>query len=175
MKTPPTPHIKHYKYKGRERTKKVVRDTGNKPVKISELAEGVNNHFRYRRKVSEGAKGPIEYEFAKKEITIAKDGIPWKKVWLIMKRSAGPDPEYYFYISNAGVSAGLGLFVWLSGVRWAIEQCFEEAKTELGMDHYEVRKYMGWNHHMDHMYARSFFSSASENKVGEKKHLLQQS
>jgi len=33
-------------------------------------------------------------------------------------------------------------------VRWAIEQCFAEGKTELGMDHYEVRKYPGWHHHM---------------------------
>ena len=33
-------------------------------------------------------------------------------------------------------------------MRWAIEQCFEESKTELGMDHYEVRKYPGWHHHM---------------------------
>ena len=39
-------------------------------------------------------------------------------------------------------------FVWLSGLRWAIEQCFEEGKTELGMAHYEVRKYPGWHHHM---------------------------
>jgi hypothetical protein len=38
--------------------------------------------------------------------------------------------------------------VWLSGVRWAIEQGFEETKTELGMDHYEGRKYPGWHHHM---------------------------
>jgi SRSO17 transposase len=29
-----------------------------------------------------------------------------------------------------------------------VEQCFEEGKTELGMDHYEVRKYPGWHHHM---------------------------
>src|SRR5215831_20932764 len=40
------------------------------------------------------------------------------------------------------------LCVWLSGVRWAIEPCFEETNTELGMDHYEVRKYPGWHHHM---------------------------
>jgi len=42
----------------------------------------------------------------------------------------------------------LRLFVWLSGVRWAIEQGFEETKTELGMAHYEVRKYPGWHHHI---------------------------
>jgi SRSO17 transposase len=46
------------------------------------------------------------------------------------------------------MSAPFRLFVWLNGVRWAIEQCFEETKTELGMDHYEVRKYPGWHHHM---------------------------
>jgi SRSO17 transposase len=46
------------------------------------------------------------------------------------------------------VSTPWRTFVWLSGVRWAIEQCFEEGKTELGMDHYEVRKYTGWHHHM---------------------------
>ena len=29
-----------------------------------------------------------------------------------------------------------------------MEQCFEESKTELGMDHYEGRKYPGWHHQM---------------------------
>jgi hypothetical protein len=38
--------------------------------------------------------------------------------------------------------------VWLSGRRWAIEQGFEESKSELGMDHYEVRTFAGWHHHM---------------------------
>jgi hypothetical protein len=42
----------------------------------------------------------------------------------------------------------LATLVWLSGLRWAIEQCFEELKTELGMDHYEVRKFIGWHRHI---------------------------
>ena len=33
-------------------------------------------------------------------------------------------------------------------MRWAIEQAFEESKSELGMDHYEVRIFVGWHHHM---------------------------
>jgi SRSO17 transposase len=65
-----------------------------------------------------------------------------------MKRTLGEQPSYWYYISNAPLSTRLPTFVWLSGVRWAIEQCYEEAKTELGMDHYEVRKYPGWQHHM---------------------------
>jgi hypothetical protein len=48
--------------------------------------------------------------------------------------------ECSYYIRNAPVSVRLKLFVWLSGVRWAIEQCFEEAKSEPGVDHYVVRR-----------------------------------
>src|SRR5919205_470343 len=75
---------------------------------------------------------------------------PWPTtaVWLLIKRTLGAHPQYWYYLSNAPVSASLRLFVWLSGVRWAIEQYFEETKTELGMDLYEVRKCPGWHHHM---------------------------
>ena len=71
-------------------------------------------------------------------------------MWLVIKRTleAEPDRSAYYISSNAPESTSLRLFVWLSGIRWAIEQCFEETKTELGMDHYEVRKYPGWQHHM---------------------------
>jgi len=36
----------------------------------------------------------------------------------------------------------------MSGRCWAIEQSFEESKSDVGMDHYEVRTYEGWHHHM---------------------------
>ncbi len=93
-------------------------------------------------------KGPIEYEFSKRRVILSKDGLPDRTDWLIIKRTIGDNPEYSYYISNAPLSTRLKTFVWLSGLRWAIEQCFEETKSELGMDHYEVRKYRGWNHHI---------------------------
>ena len=102
----------------------------------------------YRRKVSEGTKGPIVYEFARQRVTLCKDGLPERPVWLVIKRTWGAEPSFSYYISNAPASTPLRTFVWLSGLRWAIEQCFEESKTELGMDHYEVRKYAGWHHHV---------------------------
>ena len=39
-------------------------------------------------------------------------------------------------------------FVRLSGMRWLIETIFEEAKGEVGFDHYEMRSWIGWHHHM---------------------------
>ena len=66
------------------------------------------------------------------------------------------------------MSTRLPLFVWLSGLRWAIEQCFEEAKTELGMDQYEVRKYRGGPHHMLTTMLAHFFLWHLQIRLGKK-------
>jgi SRSO17 transposase len=71
-------------------------------------------------------------------------------------------------MSNAPASTPLRTFVWLSGVRWAIEQCFEEGKTELGMAHYEVRKYPGWHHHMLTTMLAHFFLWHLKLRLGKK-------
>ena len=88
------------------------------------------------------------YAFSRQRVTLCKDGLPERPVWLVIKRTWGAAPSFSYYMSHAPVSTPLRTFVWLSGLRWAIAQGFEEGKTELGMDHYEVRKYPGWHHHM---------------------------
>jgi SRSO17 transposase len=137
-----------YTYKGEARTQRRPTASAPAPGTVAALAQAIPATFWYRRTVSEGTKGPITYEFARKRIRLCKEGHPTMAVWLLIKRTLGAHPRYWYYLSNAPVSVPLRLLVWLSGVRWAIEQCFEETKTELGMDHYEVRKYPGWHHHM---------------------------
>ena len=144
----PVTIAKQYRYNGEIKTKKVLAGDEKKPITVKELAENINDYFWYQRTVSEGTKGPVTYEFTKRQVTIAKQGMPEKRVWLIIKRTLGEDPEYSYFTSNAMGSTRLPTFVWLSGQRWSIEQCFREAKNELGMDHYEVRKFMGWRHHI---------------------------
>jgi SRSO17 transposase len=122
----------------------------------------------YYRKVSEGTKGPIEYAFARQRVTLCKEGLPERTVWLVIKRTVGATPRYSYYISNAPVSTPWRTFVWLSGMRWAIEQCFEEGKTELGMAHYEVRKYTGWHHHMLTTMLAHFFLWHLKLRLGKK-------
>ncbi len=139
---------KQYKYKGEIKTKLKLADEKQKPIKFSNLAKSIGPYHWYRRTVSEGTKGPIIYEFSKCKVTIANSNLPQKQVWLVIRRSIGNNPNYSYYISNASISVRLSTFVWLSGLRWAIEQCFEEAKSDLGMDHYEVRKFPGWHHHI---------------------------
>ena len=164
----PVMATKQYRYHGERRTKRVVAATAKEPIAVEMVAKSLHNCFWYRRKVSEGTKGPIEYEFTKRRVTLCYDGLPAKTVWLVMKRTVGERPSYWYYISNAPGSARLPLFVWLSGVRWAIEQCFEEAKSELGMDQYEVRKYAGWHHHMLTSMLAHFFLWHLQIRLGEK-------
>jgi SRSO17 transposase len=105
----------------------------------------------------------------KKRVMLSRNGKPDRTVWLIVRRPAGGNvTTYAYFISNAGRSTRLKTFVWLSGIRWAIEQCFGEAKTDLGMDHYEVRKYPGWRHHMMTSMLAHFFLWHMRIKLGEK-------
>jgi len=159
---------KTYQWGGKTRTKTLLADTDSAPMKVEELAKNINDYFWYRRQVSEGTKGPIVYEFARRQVILSADGLPLKPVWLLIRRSTGDDPQYSYFISNASSSTRLKTLVWLSGLRWAIEQCFEEAKTELGMDHYEVRKFPGWQHHMLTCMLAHFFLWHLKIRMGKK-------
>ena len=143
-------------------------DNKSKPITIDELAKNINDYFWYRRQVSEGAKGPIVYEFTRRQVILAAEGLPQKTVWLLIRRTIGDEPEYSYFISNAASSTRLKTLVWLSGMRWAIEQCFEETKGELGMDHYEVRKFRGWHHHMLTCMLAHFFLWHLKIRMGKK-------
>jgi len=156
-----------YRYGKENRSKQVVSEGEKSPVRVNESARRIRNVFRYRRTVSEGSKGPIGYEFTERQVILSKSGLPGRTVWLVMKRT--PDKKQYrYHISNAPLSTGLPTFVWLSGIRWAVGQCFGETKTESGSDHYEVRKYPGWNHHILTCMPAHFFLWHLRIRLGKK-------
>ncbi|MBW2095052.1 MAG: IS701 family transposase [Deltaproteobacteria bacterium] len=159
---------KQYRWGGEIRTKTVLADTAGKPMSVEELGKNINDYFWYRRKVSEGSKGPIVYEFTRRRIIVSAAGLPQRTVWLLIRRTIGNDPQYSYFISNASTSTRLKVLVWLSGLRWAIEQCFEETKTDLGMDHYEVRKFTGWHHHILTCMLAHFFLWHLKIRLGKK-------
>jgi SRSO17 transposase len=157
-----------YTYKGEVHSKCVVIAPTTAPLSVAAVAASLPASSWYRRQVSQGTKGPIVYAFARQRVTLCKDGLPERTVWLVIKRTLGAEPTYSYYISNAPASTPLRTFVWLSGLRWAVEQCFEEGKTELGMAHYEVRKYPGWHHHMLTTMLAHFFLWHLKLRLGKK-------
>jgi hypothetical protein len=54
----------------------------------------------------------MRYAFARQRVTLCKEGLPERPVWLVIKRSGGVEPTYSYYMSNAPVSTSLRTFVW---------------------------------------------------------------
>jgi SRSO17 transposase len=93
----------------------------------------------------DGAKGRRLYDWTR--IELAPPAAGGMARWLLVRRSRS-DEELAFYacFGTAGTSL-LGL-VRVAGSRWAIEEGFEQAKGEVGLDHYEVRRWPGWYRHI---------------------------
>ena len=120
---------KSYRWAGKIKTKTILFDTDTKPLTAEKIGENTNDYFWYRRQVSEGTKGPIVYEFTRRKVVLSSAGLPQKTAWLLIRRTLGNDPQYSYFISNASSSVGLKNLVWLSGLRWAIEQCLKRGKV----------------------------------------------
>lgn len=70
------------------------------------------------------------------------------EIWLLAQRDVGERGKTKFYFVNLPATASLSQIVRLAHQRWAIEQQYQELKTELGLDHFEGRTFPGWHHHV---------------------------
>ncbi len=72
--------------------------------------------------------------------------------WLLVRRSLTPNEqgelENAFYLCFGPAGTPLDQLVRIAGPRWAIEECFQSAKNEVGLDQYQVRRYDGWHRHI---------------------------
>ena len=67
--------------------------------------------------------------------------------FLLIRRSLA-DGERAYYLTHAPRGTALAEIVRAAGARWAIEECFQAAKNEAGLDHYQVRQYPAWYRHI---------------------------
>ena len=65
-----------------------------------------------------------------------------------MRRSLADPDDRQAYVTFAPVGTDLATLVAVAGRRWTIEVAFEQAKGEVGLDQYEVRRWTGWYRHM---------------------------
>jgi len=133
---------------GRPRTR--TRLAPNTPA--AETVEAVALHLRQanwqRFIIQEGSKGPIEVELAFKRVVMAAEELPGRDEWLVLRRPVGaPVEKWKFYRSNAPEDTPFSTLARLTAWRWPVETVIEECKSELGLDHYEVRGWVGWHHH----------------------------
>jgi SRSO17 transposase len=119
-----------------------------KAQEVRQIAARLPARAWQRCTIKEGSKGPIEADFAFVRVTRARRGRPGLGGWLIVRRSLDEAKELKYFLSNAPASCPHAALVRISGLRWPVETALEEAKGELGMDHYETRTWRGWHHHM---------------------------
>lgn len=94
----------------------------------------------------EGSKGVRLYDWA-------RIALPWTvdagfERWLLIRRSRRDPGARAYYLVFAPAGTGLAELAGAAGLRWTIEECFQRAKEELGLDHCEARSWHGWHRHM---------------------------
>ena len=99
-----------------------------------------------RLSCGEGAKGPRLYDWVLVPLPrlMQSDTIQHA---LLARRSLS-DGELAYYVVFAAAETRLQTLVNVAGQRWKVEECFELAKDEVGLDHSEVRHWVGWYRHI---------------------------
>ncbi|MFD7020905.1 IS701 family transposase [Streptomyces sp. NPDC059928] len=104
-----------------------------------------------RLSAGHGAKGERYYDWATAHLphADAPDGdIPTRRRWVLARRSIAKPDDIAYYLACTPLEATIADLVRIAGCRWKIEECFQAAKNECGLDHYEVRRYIGWMRHI---------------------------
>ena len=92
-----------------------------------------------------GSKGERIYDWARVRARTV-DGERLR--WLVARRSITDPSAISYYIASASRETPLSRLARVAGARWAVEESFETAKGEVGLDHYEVRSWAGWYRHI---------------------------
>lgn len=113
--------------------------------RADELARALDGRRWRIRSAGEGSKGQRRYRWARTPIN-GPD--PQASYWLLVRQSVDDPDDLAYYICCGPTRVSLAELIRVAGARWAIEESFQTAKGEAGLDHYQVRKYTGWYRHI---------------------------
>jgi SRSO17 transposase len=151
----PAPRVTHrpYRRSGRGRGRRGPRLTAGSPK--AHFLKDLMGHPTLRdqawqcMRVKDGEKGPMVWE-VKHALIHPKDenGLPGKVHHLIVARNVLNPKEIKYFVSNAPPDTPVEELLVVAFARWRVERCFEDQKGELGLDHYEGRRYRGLKRHL---------------------------
>ena len=114
--------------------------------RVDELTASLPRQKWKRRSCGDGAHGRRLYDWARAEVR------PWhrpdRRHWVLARRSLSRPEEIAYYLAYAPAETTLDGLIKVAGVRWAIEERFQTAKGECGLEDYQVRRYDGWHRHI---------------------------
>jgi SRSO17 transposase len=121
--------------------------------------------------VQDGTKGPIRVQAIMTRVRTLRKRRLGPEEWLMAIRhleSDGSEPDLSYHLAWAPQEASLEQWVRRHARRHQIEQMLEHGKGEAGLDHYEVRSYVGWHHHMTLSLLALWFLSLERQAMGKK-------
>jgi len=135
-------------------TLRFVTDEGLLQTDPAELAEDLPAEDWHVHAAGEGAKGLRVYEWARISMTSTKPGY---HSWVLVRRNRSDPKALAYYFAFAPEATSLAELAGAAGLRWAIEECFQRSKDDLGLDHCEARSWHGWHRHMTLVMATAAF------------------
>jgi SRSO17 transposase len=112
--------------------------------RVDALSAALPQNAWTRLSAGDGAKGPRLYDWARTPIRPLSQP---DRYWLLIRRRIS-DGELAHYLCFAPPGTAVADLVAVAGRRWAIEESFQAAKGEVGLDHYQVRRYDAWYRHI---------------------------
>jgi SRSO17 transposase len=113
-------------------------------TRVDALSAALPDSDWQRLSAGDGAKGARLYDWARVPIRPLSEP---DRYWLLVRRRL-TDGELAHYLCFCPPGASLAELVAVAGRRWAIEESFQTAKGEVGLDHYQVRRYDAWYRHI---------------------------
>jgi len=121
-----------------------------------------------RVRLRDGEKGPIDVEaFATRVETARKKAEPRLETLLVMRNLA--HTQTWYLLANGDAPLDVEVLVRAASHRHHVEQVFGLAKGEVGLDHYEVRSWVGWHHHMTLSMLALWYLVRERRRLGKKK------
>lgn len=167
-------HREHARYKGRPRKLPRLKVRNRSAAEVRDILK----HSPVLRKVpwerfhvKDGTKGPMVWEAKRVPFWIKdENGLPSRPHILLITRNVFKPDEVKFFLSNAPESTFTQTLLMVAFSRWHIERLFEDSKTELGMDHFEVRKYPSLMRHLiltciSHLFLAEFCLAHRQKKL----------
>lgn len=112
----------------------------------SRLAASLPARAWRRLSAGAGSKGERLYDWARVRLTRLQQP-PWDH-WLLVRRSRTDPKDLAYHVAFGPDRTTLATLARVAGRRWAVEECFEVAKQEVGLGDYEIRSWHGWHRHV---------------------------
>jgi SRSO17 transposase len=171
---PPRVITRPFRHHSGGRGRKVPRlAIGSKPARrIDELLEEgeLRDQPWQRWRVKDGEKGPMIWEEKHARFTPkGEDGMPGEPMHLVVARNVLEVEKVKFFASNAPAETSVQKMLLVGFSRWRVERCFEDQKSEIGLDQYEGRRYQGLKRHLILSCVSSLFLSRMREEFGGEK------